>query len=156
MTLSGNFESLSHWTTIKLYSEVNMLMENWFSKLASKYILAWLKNQKFVKKGKMQNFEKIQKWIVEKRLISGKWNFSCRYMLRSSPCMQNLLIVRFIVWQIWPKNQILSIFWAFFDVFRPKNLFNIWFMGWNFAWRCPWCLSTCMQNLGPLALSVWS
>ena len=84
------------------------------------------------KKEKCKIFKKIQKWIVAKRLISGQWDFSCRYMLRSSPCMQNLLIVRFIVWQIWPKNQIssifehfLSIFWAFFGQ-KIRLKFDLW------------------------------
>ena len=112
-TLSRNFEFLSYWTIVKFCTQVNMLMKNKFSKPISKYTLSWLKNKKSVFWWKCEILKKIQNWIVEKRLILGQWNFSYWYMMRWSPLMQNLMMVRHIVWKIWLK----TLFFAFFGHF---------------------------------------
>ena len=98
--------------------------------------LGW-KNQKCISKMKMQNFEKIKSWILRKRFITGQWNFSCRYILRSSPGMQNFMIVWHIVWPIWLKKHFFAFFGPFLGIFRPKILLSIWGISWNFAKRWP-------------------
>ena len=147
---------LSYRTIVKFFTQENMLMGNKFWNLVSHntHYLSW-KKLKCFSKMKMQNLEKIQSWILKKRFITGQWNFSCRHMLRSSPLMQNFMIVGYIVWPIWLKNRFLPFFGCFLGIFKPKNLLRIWFLGWKFAWRWSWSLASCMQNLGPLALCIW-
>ena len=60
---------------------------------------------------------------------------------------------------MWLKNHFFAVFRCFLGIYKPKNLLIIWFLGWNFAWRWPWSLASCMQNLGatsPMRLAVAS
>ena len=148
---------LSYRTIVKFFTQENMLMGNKFWNLVSHntHYLSW-KKLKCFSKMKMQNLEKIQSWILKKRFITGQWNFSCRHMLRSSPSMQNFMMVGHIVWPKWLKNCFFAFFWCFFGIFSQNMWPKLGHMAWNFAWRCPRCLATCVQNLGPLAQSAWS
>ena len=147
---------LSYRTIVKFFTQENMLMGNKFWDLVSHntHYLSW-KKLKCFSKMKMQNLEKIQSWILKKRFITGQWNFSCRYILRSSPGMQNFMIVWHIVWPIWLKNHFFAFFGPFLGIFRPKIILSIWCISWNFAKRWPWCLASCVQNFGPLTQGVW-
>ena len=96
----------------------------------------------------MQNFEKDQNWVMEKGLTSGQWNFSCRYMLRSSPCMQNLMIVRLIVWEIWSKDNFFLHFLGIFKTFLTlKSTINL-IKGLKFCMNMPPVLGNLYENFG--------
>ena len=143
---------MQNWTFENICISVNLLMENRFSKPVSMCTLSLSKNEI---DEKCDIFQKKFKIDWKKWFITGQWNFSCRYILRSSPGMQNFMIVWHIVWPIWLKNHFFAFFGPFLGIFRPKIILSIWCISWNFAKRWPWCLASCVQNFGPLTQGVW-
>ena len=156
MTLSSDFRFFKISDRFKILHSSEYAHEEYILIVCIKiHSILVEKTRNVFQKWKMQNFEKIQLWILRKRFITGQWKFSCRYMLRSSPSMQNLMIVRHIVWLIRLKKQFFAFFWLFLGIFSQKLWSKLSHMAWNFARRWPWCLATCVQNLKQLAQRVW-